>query len=239
MKFPNHVVALALALPLVGCFTLHETPYPETVMSAAAPETRVALEDFRLVYSTIDTVHTTETRIVNDYGRHGHYRGSRFATVDSNTYIPGTRVTDAFRSRAENLLERAGFIMRATAQEYVVSGEFSGPYDPAGADWRRAAVLLGSGFFAEYDAAGYRLTVRVHEIATGKALLSRDYLQEYSASGFSPLWIIGLCCFGKTDADAMRSWCCNALVDRAMADVSSLLSATVAAKRKAETKKEN
>ena len=221
-------IAFALALPfaLAGCFTIHETEYPETVMSAAPAGTdvKVALEDFQLVYSVLDVIHTSETHLVDGgYGRHGHYRGTRFATVNSDTYIPATRITGAFRSRAETLL------MRSPQAQYVVSGEFAGPYTPSGADWRRAAVALGSCLLASYNATGYRLTVRVHEISSGKALLSRDYIQEYSASGFSPLGPIGMCGFTKTDDEVMRAWCCNALVDRAMADVSALLSSVASA----------
>ena len=145
------------------------------------------------------------------------------ATTTTETLIPNVQTTDAYLKRVQSRLEEAGCILRAAPPVYTVSGEFSGPFNPPGANWRRAGIDLGTALFAMYDTASYTLSVKVYETATGKPVFAQNYEQTYSATGFSPLWLFGLMAYDNITSQFQQGWCLSALTDRAMADVSAFL----------------
>ena len=226
------LAAAVAATALAGCFTVYETETPEVVMSKVAGDKKVAVEGFLTTVVTYTSVYTTETGFVDRgpyyrYGRHHrHYYapGPMLATTTTETLIPQVSTTDAYMKRAQSRLEEAGCILRAAPAKYVVSGEFAGPFNPPGANWRRAAIDLGSALFAMYDTASYTLSVKVYDQDTGKPIFAQNYEQTYSATGFSPLWILGMMAYDNITSGFQHSWCLSVLTDRAMADVSAFLS---------------
>lgn len=230
MNNRSRIVALALAATaLAGCFTVYETEAPQVVLSKVAGDKKVAVEGFLTTVVSYIPVYSTSTAFVSGphyHGRHHrhYYSGPTMATTQTETLIPQVSTTDAYLKRVQSRLEEAGCILRASPAQFIVSGEFAGPFDPPGADWRRAGIDIGTGFFALYDTASYTLSVKVYEQATGKPLFAQNYEQTYSATGFSPLWLIGMMAYDNITTSFQHSWCLSALTDRAMADVSAFLS---------------
>lgn len=233
MKNGSIMLAVAVAATaLAGCFTVYETESPVVVMSKVTGDKKVAVEGFLATVVTYLPIYTTETGFVDHgpyyrYGRHHrHYYGPgpMLATTTTETLVPQVGTTDAYVKRAQSRLEEAGCILRASPAKYVVSGEFGGPFDPSGANWRRAAIDLGTGLFAMYDTASYTLSVKVYDQETGKPLFAQNYEQTYSATGFSPLWLFGLMAYENITTSFQQGWCLSALTDRALADVSAFLS---------------
>ena len=234
----NHgaiMLAAVAAVALSGCFTVYETESPEVVISRVPGDKKVAVEGFLTTVVTYIPIYTTETGFVDrgpyyrgPYGRrHRHYGpgpGPMFATTTTETLIPQVNTTDAYVKRAQSRLEEAGCILRASPAKYVVSGEFGGPFDPDGANWRRLGIDLGTALFALYDTASYTLSVKVYDQETGKPLFAQNYEQTYSATGFSPLWLLGLMAYDNITSSYQHSWCLAVLTDRAMADVSAFMS---------------
>ena len=219
------------AMALAGCFTVYETESPQVVVSKVSGDKKVAVEGFLTTVVSYMPVYGTSTTFVDHgpaYYRHGrHYRhyapGPTIATTTTETLIPQVNTTDAYVKRAQSRLEEAGCILRAAPAQYIVSGEFGGPYNPDGANWRRALIDLGTGLFAMYDTASYTLSVKVYDRESGKPLFAANYEQTYSATGFSPLWIFGLAAYENITSSFQHGWCLSVLTDRAMADVSSFL----------------
>ena len=223
--------AFVAATALTGCFTVYETDFPEVVMTKVSGDKKVAVEGFLATVVSYTPIYTTETSFVGHgpymYGRHHrHYRpgpGPMMATTTTETLIPQVSTTDAYVKRVQSRLEDAGCILRSSPAKDVVSGEFAGPFNPPGANWRRAGIDLGTALFAMYDTASYTLSVKVYDQETGKPLFAQNYEQTYSATGFSPLWILGLMAYDNLTTSFQQGWCMSALVDRAIADVSAFL----------------
>lgn len=223
------IMAVAIAATaLAGCFTVYETEAPQVVLSKVAGDKKVAVEGFLTTVVSYIPVYSTSTAFVSGpqyHGRHyRHYAGPTMATTQTETLIPQVNTTDAYLKRVQSRLEEAGCIIRASPAQFIVSGEFAGPFDPPGANWRRAGIDLATGFFALYDTASYTLSVKIYEQATGKPLFAQNYEQTYSATGFSPLWLLGMMAYDNITTSFQHSWCLSALTDRAMADVSAFLS---------------
>lgn len=222
---------LAVAFGAAGCFTVHQTPYPAVRLSHVDGNVRVAVEGFEATVTDFTPVYGTETVMVSDYddrprGPRGRRRGwgpTYFGTYMTETYIPTVRPTAAFVQRATEQLESAGCILRATPAAYSIRVDFNGPYDSENAGWKRFGVDAGTVLFALYDTATYSAAVKVYENATGKLVFHQAYEQEYSACGWSPIWIFGMMEYEKIYPSYIQTWCLNALVDRSMADVSSFL----------------
>lgn len=229
MRTRSAVIAVVFAATaLAGCFTVYETDTPQVVLSKVAGDKKVAVEGFLTTVVSYIPVYSTSTAFVSGphyHGRHyRHYYGPTMATTQTETLIPQVNTTDAYLKRVQSRLEEAGCILRASPAQYIVSGEFAGPFDPSGANWRRAGIDLGTALFALYDTASYTLSVKVYEQATGKPLFAQNYEQTYSATGFSPLWIFGMMAYENITSSYQHSWCLSVLTDRAMADVSAFLS---------------
>jgi len=230
MKNRTKMVALAFAATvLAGCFTVYETEAPQVVLSKVSGDKRVAVEGFLTTVVTYIPVYSTSTSFVSGPHYHGrHHRhyvgGPTMATTQTETLIPQVNTTDAYLKRVQSRLEEAGCILRASPAQFIVSGEFAGPFDPPGANWRRAGIDIGTGFFALYDTSTYTLSVKVYEQATGKPLFAQNYEQTYAATGFSPLWLVGMMAYDNITTSFQHSWCLSVLTDRAMADVSAFLS---------------
>ena len=242
MRTGMRMTAVALAAAaLAGCFTIYETEAPQVVLSKVSGDKKVAVEGFLTTVVSYIPVYSTSTSFIDGgpryYGRHyRHYAGPgpMLATTQTETLVPQVNTTDAYLKRVQSRLEEAGCILRSAPAQYIVSGEFAGPFDPSGANWRRAGIDLGTGLFAMYDTSSYTLSVKVYEQATGKPLFAQNYEQTYSATGFSPLWIFGMMAYDNITTSYQHSWCLSVLTDRAMADVSSFLAQLGAAPQPAQ-----
>ena len=133
-----NVKKAAFLLPcalLAGCFTLKQTPMPQVEMSRApqGADVKVAVSGFAATITDYIPVYGHQTVYVDHgpyYGRHGfrYWGGGHYETVTSSTMVPQVRASDAFVTRAQNLLEDAGFLVRAPQPDYTLDVTFEGPF---------------------------------------------------------------------------------------------------------------
>ena len=109
------IVPTFLATLLAGCFTLQETPYPETAMSALpeGKELSVQLRGFKAVVTEYMPVYGYDTIWVEGRprGRYGWTPG-HYRTITTSTYIPQVSESDVFMQRAKTLAESSGTDVR-------------------------------------------------------------------------------------------------------------------------------
>ena len=220
----------ACALALSGCFTWHE-PAPVQVQMAPAPkerEIKVALSGFAATITEYIPVYGHQTYYVHGgpmwgyHGRRGWYPG-HYETATTETLIPQVSKTDAFRQRAQNLLEDGGFLLRATPADYNVDVTFEGPFvsdDERSVEW---AWMLCSALSAEYSVQNWTAKLRIYDNKSGRVVFSREYAQKYDNVVWSPLFFIGLSGYTRNTYNYMQSWCLTALTDRTMADATAFL----------------
>ena len=222
--FATAVCALA-----AGCFTVHSTPYPESLMTPAGDggEVRVALSGFEATVTTYLPVSgsTTVWREGPGYYRHGRYHSGFYGpeTYTTTTYVPQVSETPVFAERAVELLEDAGYTVAATNADYMVEVRFSGP-EVNGGD-RTASLLwvVCSLLSADYGAQTWTAKLRIRDGQTGKLLMHHEYSQKYSAAVWGPIPIFSPAFSDVTSSETMQSWCLSALTDRTMADASAFL----------------
>ena len=117
----KRLILLMPVLLLAGCFTVRQTEMPVSQMTRA-PEGRdvkVALSGFAALLTEYIPVYGYETVYVDRgwhgrRGRRGGWYGGHFETATTETLIPQTRANEAFRVRAQSILEENGFLLRAT-----------------------------------------------------------------------------------------------------------------------------
>jgi len=212
-------------LPIVGCFTLTESPYPSTVMSRP-PQTplTVTVRGFEakvLEYVTINGI--TTVYVDNWWG--GYWYGPGYwETVPVSATMAQPRVTDLFRERARARFEEAGWAVMAQVPDYTVDVKFSGPTEESSAFAWRALRVVGTLFFSDRAIITYHAKLRIYDNRTGKLLFSRDYDETDEESMWSPVLVLGPLAYERTDSEHMRMRCLYALTDRATADASSYLS---------------
>lgn len=234
-------LTLVLApLLLAGCFTISETEYPAVQSSLVEKDVKLQLQGFTAKVLTYTTSYSYTTSMVmmpapppRRHGRSGHhYDHYTMEPVVSRTetLIPTMETTDVYLRRAQDILEKAGCNIRATPADYTVSLEFGGPFEPDGSVLKTACVQLGSLLFATWNSVSYTAAVRIHDVKTGKLVFSQDYSQNYTVSGWSPLWVLGMAEFNKDTYNHMQAWCESALIDRSMCDVTSFFAQTASAK---------
>lgn len=223
------ILSACSALALGGCLTVSQTPYPAVeVTQAKASAPTVALSGFEATvtrYVPIYGYATVWNSTPGHYHR-GHYHGGYAypETVSTTTYVPQTQMTSAYVEKAQDLMEKAGFLVSVTNAARSVDVRFSGPIVTDGDELAEFASMLFTAFLADYSRAKWTARLKVADTATGRVLLHRDYVQEYSA------WAVGLIpLFSPLSADAVQSdyiqnWCLSALTDRAMADATAFLS---------------
>jgi len=216
------IAAVAAAQMCAGCFTISRTPDPETVQVRTvknAPALR--LDGFHAEF--LDWIPSYGWS--NVYVPGGRRWGGHWQTVQNVTYLPKFEKTDAYLRTAVSVLEDAGFTVNGPNGEYAVTGEFSGPSDPDGTAWRRAAICGFSLLFCHYDAVSWRLDMRVREIATGRLVFKKTFEQEYECSAFSPLWLFGLASHAESDSRFADNWCLTNLSIEAAREVAEFFAA--------------
>ena len=219
-------IAAVAAATLTGCFTLKETPYPSTQMSALpdGKSVSVQLKGFKAFVTEYMPVYGYDTVWVegHPYGRYGWAPG-HYRTVPSSAYVPYVSDSDAFMQRAKTLAESAGFVTMAQQPDYVVEVAFGGPYVTDSERCVSAMWTLLSILSADYGVQTWTAGLKIYDNRTGKLVFSHDYSQRYEVTVWGPLPILSPSCSSKGTFGAMQSWCLNALTDRAMADVASFL----------------
>ena len=109
MTMKKTLVPIAAALALAGCFTVSETQYPETALSAFTGERSVAVTGFEATIVQYVTVYGQDmVYYPGHYSRH-HYRPGYYRTVQTSTSVPQQQQTDIFLEQAKDRLEESGF----------------------------------------------------------------------------------------------------------------------------------
>ena len=226
----KRLIMLMPVLLLAGCFTISQTEMPVSQMTRA-PEGRdvkVALSGFAALLTEYIPVYGYETVYVDRgwhdrRGRRGGWYGGHFETATTETLIPQTRANEAFRVRAQSILEENGFLLRATPSDYTVDVTFSGPFvssSETAAEW---AWMLCSILTTEYSVQTWTAKLKVYDNKTGRVIFHEDYSQKYEDLVFSPIFFIGLSGYTENTYNYMQNWCLTALTDRAMASATAFL----------------
>ena len=222
------IAAAAVAAMCAGCFTLHESEYPQVEnASAGGKDIKVQLAGFEASVTTYATVYGYET-VYTHGGYYRHRRGGGYwwpTTVATETYIPQTSKTTAFLDRATEILEVAGFNVKCEKPDYRVEVKFSGPAVSDGDRAVMAAWTLLSLLSADYGVQSWGAKMKIYDVATGKLLLMHEYGERYQAVVWGPVPIFSPSGSDKTSENAMQSWCLSALTDKAMADATAFLAA--------------
>ena len=211
---------------LTGCFTVYETPYPQTQLSPLGEgrELHVAVSGFEATVTTYMPVrgYTTVWRDDGPYHR-GRYHGPRSETWTTTTYIPQVNESTVFIERAVDALEASGFVIATTNADYCVEAHFSGPVVTGTDRSVEVAWVLLSLLSADYSAQTWSARLKIREALTGKVLLMHDYSQKYAAAVWGPIPIFSPAASDATSYNTMQSWCLTALTDRVMADATAFL----------------
>ena len=223
MKFKMLFLS-ALVAALSGCWTLRETEYPKTSVSALpqGKELKVQLAGFDAVITSYVPVFGYETAVVPHYGRHGR-RHYHMETVETRTYIPTATPTTAFRDRAMETLEKCGFILQAADPRYRVEVSFAGPFNADSDIWTSLAWNVFTAFTADQANQTWTAKLRITDLTTGKLLLFRDYSQFYDVLVWGPIPIFSPFGSSKTNFNTIQCWCLTALTDLATGDATAFL----------------
>ena len=219
--------AAAAASMLTGCFTLKETPYPETAM-ASLPEGKeisVQLRGFKALVTEYMSVYGYDTIWIDGHprGRYGWTPG-HYRTVTTSSYIPQVSESDAFAQRAKTLAESSGFTTMAQRPDYIVETTFGGPFVTDSERGVSALWTILSILSADYSVQTWTAKLKIYDNKTGKLVFSHDYSQRYEVTVWGPIPILSPAGSSKNTFNAMQSWCLTALTDRVMADAVSFLS---------------
>ena len=220
-------VAFALAATLLaGCFTLKETPYPQTSMSSLAEgkEMSVRLKGFRAFVTEYVSEYGYDTVWIDGHPRGPHdWAPGHYRTVASSTYVPQMSESEVFLQRARTLAESAGFTTMAQQPDYIVETTFGGPFvtdseRSVEALWTILSLLSG-----DYSVQTWTANLKIYDNNTGKLVFHHDYSQRYEVTVWGPLPILSPAGSSKSTFNAIQSWCLTALTDQVMADVAAFL----------------
>lgn len=224
--FLRTVASAALLLSVAGCWTFNESEYPQvemTPIAMAATNATIAVTGFKSVFVDYNTVSGYSTVYVPGWYNRYHYMPGHFETVNTVTYVPVARNSDAFLVRAKELFEQAGFAF-ANTPRYTVEVRFEGPATTSSDMNRTLAWMLCTVFFCDYSAQSWTARLSVRDNTTGKLLLGRDYVQRYEANVFSLIPLFGPASCPDTSHSHMQAWCLSALTERTVADATAFLS---------------
>lgn len=220
------ILSLSAVVLLAGCFTVKETGFPQTSVTALpeGKEVSVKLQGFQATVTDYMAVYGYDTVWVSGrpHGRYG-WRPGHYATVASSTYVPQVRTTDFFLSRASTGMESAGFVTKAQQPDYLVEVEFGGPFVTDSEYGVKALWMILSIFSADYSVQTWTAKLKIYDNKTGKMVFHHDYSQRYEVAVWGPLPIFSPAGSSKNTASAMQSWCLTALTDRTVADASAFL----------------
>ncbi|MBR4651894.1 MAG: hypothetical protein IKO72_00905 [Kiritimatiellae bacterium] len=216
----KRITLLPLVL-LAGCFTLSQSEYPALGMSEVKVGTKIQLEGF-----LAEVLEYAPMYAAGALPPDRHIPPGMPPPDDvyvAYAYMPTLRSTDAFLRRATSNLEKAGCVLRASPAEYTVSGTFYGPYEGKWTALKRAGVFLGSICSARFAQQSYTAELKIYDASSGKMVFNRTYSQNYYASGWSPLPLLGIMDFDKVQDGYIKNWCLAALTDRITSDTADFL----------------
>lgn len=224
----NILFGAAVCAALTGCFTVRETEYPVTQVTALPQgrELKVQVAGFDAMITSYVPVYGYETVVSPHYGPYGHYHYG-VATVATETLVPQASPTTVFRDRAMELLEKGGYMLRAPQPRFQVEVQFSGPFSEDGDSWKSFAWNLFTVFTADQAKQTWSAKLRIHDLQTGKLVLFKDYVQVYDVLVWGPIPIFSPGGSSKTRFNTMQSWCLTALTDQAVADATAFLAGQV------------
>ena len=225
----NQIILASTAVVLLtGCWTFGTSEYPQTQTAAAPASTNitVAVTGFAAVQRWVRDVVSYDTVYVPGYYGRRYYRPGYVATVPSRHFIEEASPTDAFRLRAQDLLEKAGFSVGATTPDLTVDVVFAGPAQESGDATAELAWMVCTLFFCDYDAQVWTAQLRIRDNRTGKLVFHNDYSQRYETKVFGLIPLFGPASCEETGYGYMQSWCLSALTDRAVADATAFLATT-------------
>ena len=219
------ILATTAVVLLTGCWTFGTSEYPQTQTVAAPASTNitVAVTGFAAVQRWVRDVVSYDTVYVSGYYGRRYYRPGYVTTVPSRHFIEEASPTDAFRLRAQDLLEKAGFSVGATTPDLTVDVVFAGPAQESGDMAAELAWMVCTLFFCDYDAQVWTAQLRIRDNRTGKLVFHNDYSQRYETKVFGLIPLFGPASCEETGYGYMQSWCLSALTDRAVADATAFL----------------
>lgn len=220
MKNTARCLIAALAALAGGCFTLSEKEFPQIEQTRTESGMVVSLEGFDAEFVNYMPVWTTESGFVSGTGRRG---GGGMYTSNATTYIPRINRTTTFIERARSNFERSGFVLRSAPAQYTVKVVFGGPEEIPSQDLKSGSVFVLSIFSASFERVRYSAELSIYDNSTGRMVHGETLSQEYYASGWSPIPVVGILDFEKNDSRYMKSWCFAALTDRATAAATAYL----------------
>ena len=218
----NKILATCLLLALAGCFTFSESQYPETQMTSSADSKTVTVKGFDATIAEHVTVYGSQSIYVPGYYGRRHWHPGHIHNVQTATTLLQDKETDRFLVQAKDRMEEAGFNIKANPADYIVEVRFTGPV--WGSESVRALWYFLTVLTCDKAEQTWYAKLKIYDNGTGKLLFVRDYSQTYSVFGFSPLPLLGMSCYDKTEPNYMQCWALHALTDRATADASAFLS---------------
>jgi hypothetical protein len=219
------IFAVPLLAFTAGCFTVTETHYPDTEFTSAPTNKNihVQLSGFEAAITTYVPVYGYETVLTPGRGP-GPRRHRLYATtIATETYVPQVNNSTAFLDRATDTLEKCGYILQTTTPQYRIEVKFSGPFVSDGEAAESAAWSILTIFTADHGVQTWNARLKIHELATGKVALFKDYTQKYESLVWGPIPIFSPAGSDKSNYNMMQSWCLTALTDQAMADATAFL----------------
>ena len=218
--------AIAAVVLLSGCWTFGTSEYPQTKTVAAPASTNVtvAVTGFAASQAWVrDTVSYDTVYVPGYYGRR-YCRPGYITTVPVRHYISESTPTDAFRLRAQDLMEKAGYSVGATTPDWTVDVVFSGPIRKSADTSVELAWMVFTAFFCDYTAETWTAQLRIRNNHTGKLVFHNDYSQRYETKVFGLIPLFSAAACDESGAGYIQSWCLSALTDRAVADATAFLS---------------
>ena len=216
---------------LAGCFTLKQTEVPnvQLTQAPAGRDIKVSCTGFAATITTYVPVYGYQTAYVSHgpyyhHGRRSWYGGGHYETTTSQTLVPQVQASQAYLVRAQNLLEDAGYLLRAPQPDYTVEVTFDGPFVKGDEQAVEFAWMFLSVFSAEYSTQTWTAKLRIHDGKTGRIVFSQVYTQKFEDCVWSPLFFIGLAGYAENTFNFMQNWCLGVLTDRTMADATAFLS---------------
>jgi hypothetical protein len=223
MKFLQAAFILFQVSLLAGCFTISESEFAKAEMSSVpqGSEKSIAVKGFDAVFTEYVTIYNQSVGYVPGFYGRRFYHPGYLQTYYSSSIVPQEKETDMFRVCATERFEVAGFNLKKTTPDYVVEVVFSGPHSIE--EGLRCLGLVCSVFTFDIKERSYSAKLKIYDNKTGKLLFLREYVQAYEVSVFSPVPVVGVSWFDKTEESYMKSWCYFALTEKVTAEASAFL----------------
>jgi len=227
------ICAVAAAMVVAGCWTFDETAFPEVAVTrVAGSSTNITLTvaGFEAVLTEYEAIHGYSTVFVPGYYGHRYFEPAHYEVVPTVSLVPQKRSTDMFLRRAQDDLEKAGFVIGAGITDMTVDVRFEGPLPSPSDGWKSLGWNVCTLFFCDYGSARWTAKLRIRDSKTGRLLFHHDYLQEFETHVFGLIPLFSISSSESTSAAHMQTWCLAALTDRAIADATAFLSTQGTAK---------